>query len=288
MRLLLLLIGGLYLSSATAQDAERVIQTFKDDKIVNTHSIETLPARKLDVRIGHRFGDLLGDNGGWPTLYGLENATDVMIGAAYGVTNELSVGFHRTKGSGTLTALLNGTVKYRLLYQKTDNSSPVSLTFVGISTVSTTSRSPSEEAITSFPKTSHRFVHAAQLLVARKFGDRCSFQLIPSYVHRNLVTNEDENGIFSLGAAFRFQINKVLGVIGDLTYPFSSLRMPEGSGFYPPIGIGLEIDTGGHVFQVNFTNATGIIETDYIPYTRSNWTDLEFRLGFAISRKFTL
>ncbi len=288
MRLLLLLIGGLYLSSATAQDADRVIQTFKDDKIVNTHSIETLPARKLDVRIGHRFGDLLGDNGGWPTLYGLENATDVMIGAAYGVTNELSVGFHRTKGSGTLTALLNGTVKYRLLYQKTDNSSPVSLTFVGISTVSTTSRSTSEEAITSFPKTSHRFVHAAQLLVARKFGDRFSFQLIPSYVHRNLVTNEDENGIFSLGAAFRFQINKVLGVIGDLTYPFSSLRMPEGSGFYPPIGIGLEIDTGGHVFQVNFTNATGIIETDYIPYTRSNWTDLEFRLGFAISRKFNL
>ncbi len=286
MRLLLLLVCCLGFTSLMAQ--EKVTQTFKDDKIVNTHSVETLPARKLDVRIGHRFGDLLGDNGGWPTFYGLENAADVMIGAAYGVTNELSVGLHRTKGSGSLTALLNGSVKYRLLYQKTDNSMPLSLTFVGISTVSTTSKSSSAEAISSFPKTSHRFVHAAQLLVARKFGDRFSLQLIPSYVHRNLVANDDENGIVSLGLATRLQLNKVLGIIADFTYPFSTLRNAEDSGFYPPFGIGLEIDTGGHVFQVNFTNATGIMETDYIPYTRANWADTEFRLGFTISRKFNL
>ena len=114
-----------------------------------------------------------------------------------------------------------------------------------------------------------------------------SLQLIPSYVQRNLVTFDDENGLFSMGIATRVQVSKVIGIIADATLPFSSLRTTE-NGFYPAIGIGLEIDTGGHVFQVNFTNATAVMETDYIPYTTSNWLDGEFRLGFTVSRVFNL
>jgi hypothetical protein len=92
---------------------------------------------------------------------------------------------------------------------------------------------------------------------------------------------------FSLGVGTRIQLSKVFGIIADATFPFSDLRTSD-NGFYPAVGVGLEIETGGHVFQVNFTNATGIMETDYIPYTTSNWADGEFRLGFTVSRVFNL
>lgn len=272
-------------NSSSAQDL--VHQTFKDNKVINTHSVETLPARKLDIRIGHRFGDFAGDRGGWDNFYGLENAQDIMIGAAYGVTNSLSIGLHRTKGSGELTRLVNLTAKYRILRQAVSGGSPLSLTFVGLTSISTMKKSDNPDAINSFPKASHRVVYCAQLLAARKFGNAFSLQIIPSYVHRNLVKRDDENGIFSLGLATRVQVTKVMGILADVTFPFSSLRTAD-NGYYPALGFGFEFDTGGHVFQVNFTNATALMETDYIPYTRTNWLDGEFRLGFTISRLFNL
>lgn len=285
-RIYLLFLGlcfGLNVSFAQ----EFVTQTFKDDKVINTHSVETLPARKLDVRIGHRFGDLAGDRGGWDNFYGLENAQDIMIGAAYGFTNSFTLGLHRTKGSGDLSRLVNLTGKYRLLRQGVSSGSPLSLTFVGIASASTMQKTDNTDAINSFPKASHRLVYCAQLLAARKFGNNFSLQIIPSYVHRNLVQENDENGIFSIGFATRVQVTKVMGILADITYPFSTLRTAE-NGYYPALGVGFEFDTGGHVFQVNFTNATGIMETDYIPYTRTNWLDGAFRLGFTISRLFNL
>ena len=143
------------------------------------------------------------------------------------------------------------------------------------------------EVLNSFPKTAHRFANHISLLIGRKFSDRFSLQVIPAYTHRNLVATQDENGLFSLGFATRLQLSKVFGVIVDGTFPFSDIRNSE-NGYYPALGIGLEVETGGHVFQINLTNATGIMETDYIPNTRSNWGDGEFRLGFTISRLFNL
>ncbi len=273
------------LTSGTAQ--ELVQETFKDDKVINSHSVETLPARKLDFRIVHRFGDLAGDFGGWDNFYGLEDARDIMIGFAYGVTNKLSVGINRTKGSGPLSRLVNLNAKYRILHQKVDGSMPLSLTFYGLSSISTMKKTEVANELHSFAKSSHRVVYCAQFLIARKFGDAFSLQLIPSYVHRNVVPSDDENGLFSLGLATRVQLSKVIGLIADLTLPFSDLRT-SANGYYPGLGLGLEFDTGGHVFQLNLTNTTGIMETDYIPYTRTNWGEGEFRLGFTISRLFNL
>ena len=272
-----------------------VFQTFKDSRIVNVHSVETLPKRRLDVRIGHRFGDLLGDNGGWATFYGLENATDVMIGAEYGFTDNFTAGLYRTKGAGAmpqgqagLRQLINGVFKYRLLRQKEGKGTPVTLTVLGVSSLSTAKRiEDNPDVLRSFPDFSHRMAFTGQLLIARKFSDGLSLLIAPGYTHRNLVPFEDENGLFSMGAGARVQLSRVFGIIADITVPFSSRRTSD-NGFYPAVGLGLEIDTGGHLFQVNFTNATGIMETDYIPYTTSNWLDGEFRLGFTISRVFNL
>lgn len=265
---------------------EPVYQTFKDTRVINTHTIETVAKRKLDVRIGHRFGDLFGDGGGWATFYGLESAADILFNFEYGISDKLTVGIGRTKGAGPLRRLVCPSVKYRILRQS-ENGSPISITAFTLATISTMPRSENPDALNNFDNTAHRTSYALQALIARKFGDRFSLQLIPSYVHRNLVPFDDQNGLVSLGFATRVQINRVFGIIFDATFPFSSLRTSE-NGYYAPIGIGLEIDTGGHLFQVNFTNARGIMETDYIPYTTSSWGDGQFRLGFTISRLFNL
>lgn len=273
---------------------ERVNRTFKDTRVVNVHSVETLPKGKLDVRISHRFGDLFGDNGGWPTFYGLEVAEDVAIGAEYGFTDDFNIGLYRAKGAGAtpdgragLRQNLNGVFKLRVLHQEKEGN-PLSITAVGTATMSAATKiEGNTDLIRSFPKFAHRMAFNGSLVMARKFGDSFSFQLIPGVTHRNLVPFAGENTIFSMGVAARYQISRVMAFVADATMPFSE-TIKSDNGYSPPIGFGIEWDTGGHVFQLNFTNATGLFETDYIPYTTTNWADGEFRIGFTISRWFNL
>jgi len=277
-RFLFLLISiGIYCCQ-TAYSQEYVRRTFKDTRVINTHTVETIQARKLDLRIGHRFGDL---KGGWQSFYGLENAQDVLIGVDYGLTDNINIGLHRTKAAGPLNRLLNTTLKYRFVRQS-DNS-PISATGLGIWSISTMQKDDSNEfVLNNFKQFSHRFIFGGQILIARKFSDRFSLQVFPSYVHRNIVGFEQANGVFSFGAATRFQLTKVLGIIADATIPLGNDTTNAA------IGIGLEVDTGGHVFQINFTNARGIMETDYIPNTQATWGKGEIRLGFTVSRVFNL
>lgn len=270
----------LFLCFATLSFSQEFVRrTFKDTRVINTHSVETLQKRKLDLRIGHRFGNL---NGGWNTLYGLESAQDVLIGVDYGVTDDLNIGLHRTKGTGPLTQLINTSVKYRFLKQS-DTGSPITATALGIWTTSTMQRDESSEfVLNNFRKFSHRFIFGGQLLLARKFSDKFTLQVIPSYIHRNIVPFDEQNGTASIGGAFRYQLTKVMGIIADGTFPIGNTDAK------PAIGIGLEIDTGGHVFQINFTNARGISETDYIPNNQATWGNGDVRIGFTVSRVFNL
>ena len=257
---------------------------FKDTRIINAASVETLPGKKIDIRIGHRFGDLVGDAGGWPTFYGLESARDVLIGLDVGLSPKFMVGVNRTKGNGPLKQLINTSLKYKLITQK-ENSTPISLSAYSIVSISTMQSSTNPDAINFFEAFAHRMVYTAQLIAAKKFSNGFSLQIAPTYTHRNIVEFDDTNGIISLGMASRIQLTKVFGIIIDATYPFSDFRSSE-NGFYPSLGVGLEIDTGGHRFQINFTNSKAMSENDYIPYTTSNWGDSQFRLGFTISRLF--
>jgi len=266
---------------------EPVFQTFKDTRVINTQSVETLPRNELDFRISHRFGDMFGDNGGWSTLYGLENAADILFGVDYGISDYLTVGISRTKGNGPLQKLVNGTIKLNVQDQNDQGSSPFSIAIVAMTSFSTMGKSANPEDINYFNNFFERNILNGQLLMARKFNDRFSLQISGGYTYRNIVEPSDQNGLANLGVAFRLQLSRIFSVIGDYTVPLSNYRTKE-NGFYNPLGVGFEFDTGGHVFQINFTNARGIIETDFIPYTRSNWGDGEFRLGFTISRHFNL
>ena len=267
---------------------EQVYQTFKDTRVINSHSVETLRAGRMDIRIAHRFGDIAGAAGGWQTFYGLENATDVMIGAEFGLTDNLMFGVNRAKGAGPLKQNVNTFLKWRLITQEINGSQPFSLAFLAMATGSTMQKSNVEGVLNFFEKSAHRFSYHLQMFLAKKFSERLSLQINAGWTYRNIVPSNDQNDLVSVGGAARLQLTKSIGLIVDATLPISELRTSE-NGFYPAVGIGFEWETGGgHVFQLNVTNATGISETDYIPYTQSNWLDGQYRLGFTISRLFTL
>lgn len=284
--LLLLFITIGFLTNA--QESEKVYQTFKDTRVINAHSTETLKAGILDFRIAHRFGDFAGDGGGWETFFGLENASDVMIGFEYGLTNNVMIGLNRAKGNGPLKQNVNGIAKIRFAEQDVDNTIPFSLAVLGISSISTMPRSNTEGVINFFEKTAHRISYHAELIASRKFSNYFSLQLSGAWTYRNIVPSTDKNDLVSIGMASRIQLSKAIGIVLDGRIVFSDIRNSD-TGYYAPLGIGLEWETGGgHVFQLNFTNATGIEQTDYIPYTQSNWLDGEYRLGFTIARQFRI
>ncbi len=287
---LLAIIVLLVSSVCYGQDeVEKVYQTFKDTRVINAHSTETLKAGVMDFRIGHRFGDFAGPAGGWETFYGLENATDVMIGLELGLTDNFMIGINRAKGSGPLRQNVNGIAKIRLAEQDVNGSLPFSIAVLGQASISTMPKSDTEGLINFFPKFAHRMTYHAEAILARKFSNYFSLQLSGAWTYRNIVPSLDKNDIVSVGVASRVQLSKSIGLILDGRIVFSELRNAADSGYYPPLGIGIEWETGGgHVFQMNFTNASGISQTDYIPYTQSNWLDGGFRLGFTIGRQFKI
>lgn len=282
-----LAISGLFGQYGSEKD-DGIIQTFRHTRIINAHSVETLPARKLDFRIVHRFGDLAGSNGGFSSFYGLERAADVSIGFEYGITDNVMIGLSRTAGAGPLRQNLNGLFKTKFISQR-ENGSPFSVALNAISTYSTQEASPLENQLTSFTRQAHRLSYNVGLHAARKFSDSFSFQLGGSWTFRNLVDTGDQNDIFSVHGGMRIQVTKAFGLILEAVVPLQD-GLREGTiDYVAPLGIGFEFDTsGGHVFQLNLTNNRGISETDFIPYTTSRWEDASFRLGFTISRLFSL
>lgn len=282
---LLLFLFSILTIQAQDQRSDDVFDTFKDRRVINSHSVETLKKRQLDIRISHRFGDLAGDNGGWKNFYGLENAADVLLGVEYGATDDLTLGLFRTKGAANFNAIINGQAKYRILRQKKEGM-PVTLSVLGFTGVSTAEKGDDPEQLNYYDKTAHRFIHGAQILVARKFSNSFSLQISPNFIHRNIVPFGEENNIFSIGAATRIQITKVIGILADINIPLSGLQDQDDATI--PFGLGFEFDTGGHVFQLNFTNSRGLSIVDYVPNTTSKWGDGEFRMGFTISRLFNL
>ncbi|TVR79905.1 MAG: hypothetical protein EA412_05580 [Chitinophagaceae bacterium] len=259
--------------------------TFKTTRLILGHTVETLPKRSLDFRVAHRFDDILGDQGGLSNFYGFDRVTDIRIGFEYGITDNLMVGIGRTKGSAQITKNFEGFVKYRILKQMNDNSMPFTVTAMLSSSISTRAPSLVEYSEAAFQKFAHRLSYTSQLIIGRKFGDVMSLQLLPTVIHRNFVRFEDENTLFALGAGARINITRRTAIIIDYFYPFSEYRR-ENEEFKNPLGIGIEFETGGHVFHLNFSNSKGILESDFIPYTTSSWLDGEFRLGFNISRVF--
>ena len=257
-----------------------VLATFKTTRIVNVHSVETVKVRGLDFRVTHHFGDVAGQNGGIHTLYGMDQSADIRIAFEYGVSDRITVGTGRSK----IGEMLDGYFKYRLLTQTQDNRKPLSVTLL-TSMAYTPARAVSDE----YRNAAHRLSYTYQLLMAHKFNQKLSVQVAPSLLHRNYIFDPaDKHDLFSVGIGGRLKLTKRFALLADYMYTFSELRRKEESGYYAPLGLGIEIETGGHVFHMFFTNNAGVIENVFIPNTTSSWRKGEFKFGFNISRVFVL
>jgi hypothetical protein len=265
------------LEEATGSSTQYATATFKSTRIINGHSIERMQAGQLDFRINHRFGEL---NTGGYNLWGLDQA-NTHLSLEYGITNWVMVGV----GRGTYEKTYDGFSKFSILRQsKGDKNMPVSLslfTSIAYNTSKLNLPGPVNEW--------ERMSYVAQLLVARKFNERFSFELNPTYVHRNMVSTElDPNDLWSIGAGMRFKLTKRMSFNAEYYYVVPPAHDFRSVKTYNPLAIGVDIETGGHVFTIMLTNSLAMIEKAFIGETTGQWQNGGIHLGFNISRVFTL
>jgi hypothetical protein len=253
-----------------------VSSTFKTTKLVIGPSSENPAKGDLLFIITHHFGSL---NTGYENLFGLKQAT-IRLGLECGVTRWLGIG----AGLNTLRNTWDGFVKVKALRQSTGaRKMPLTLTLFGSTAIYTTKwTDPSRENYFS-----SRISYAFQAIAARKFSERFSFQISPTYVHLNLVpTAEDHNNIFSLGGGGRFKISNRVSVNAEYYYLFPNQIVSRPA--YSSFSTGVDIETGGHVFQIFLTNSMGENMESIIPETSGTWLNGTIFLGFNISRVFTV
>ena len=251
-----------------------VTAVFKSSRIVNGQSIENVGNGVLDLKILHRFGNI---NQGAYNLFGLDQAS-MRIGLDYGVNNRLMIGV----GRSTFEKQYDGFFKYKLIQQQTGlREIPVSVSLASTVIYKSLKDDPTAAYLSYV---SDKFSFAHQIIIARKFNDYFSLQLTPTLVHYNLVANSTmPNDFKSLGISFRQRITKRLNFTTEYFY-----RVNKIDGYNDPLTFGLDIETGGHVFQLHVTNATGMTERTFINETAGSWANGDVRFGFNITRAFTL
>ena len=219
------------------ETTEYAAASFKTNRVINLHSLESTTAGVLDVKISHRFGYL---NGGIYDLFGLDESS-VRLGADYGVSDRLTIGVGRSSYEKTY----DGFIKYKLLRQSTGlKNMPVSMAILGTAAITTLKwADPNRDNLFS-----SRVAYTTQLIIGRKFSKRLSFNAEYIYVPPDQLAEQYTNSL----------------------------------------SIGFDIETGGHVFQLHFTNSTSMIEKGFITETLGEWGKGEIHFGFNISRVFTV
>lgn len=249
--------------------------SFKTNRIINMHSLENTAEGVLDMKISHRFGTV--DQGIYD-LFGLDGATQ-RIGFDYGVTDDLCIGVNRN----SVRKAIDGFVKYRLLRQSTGKvNMPITLSLLSSMAIETQKFSD----LTRENYFSSRLFYTNQLLIGRKFNDVFTLELAPTVVHRNLVaTAAEKNTVYAMGIGGRIRLNRRTTFNAEYIYV---LPNQLGDGYKNSLSIGLDIETGGHVFQLHFTNSLSMSEYSYITQTDAAWGKNAVRFGFNVSRVFTM
>lgn len=255
------------------QSPDIVTGTFKSTRVVNGQSIENVGAGVLDFRISHRFGAI---SQGSYNLYGLDQAT-MRVGLDYGIAPRLTVGIGRSTYEKQYDAFL----KFKILQQQ-DGERFIP---IGISYVASTMYKSLKEATTTYsPYTSDKFSFAHQLIIASKINDYISLQVSPTLIHYNLVDSAKiPNDFKSLGISSRIRISKRVNLTSEYFYRFDKL-----AGYYNPLSLGIDIETGGHVFQLHVSNSNGMTERTFINETTGSWSKGDLCFGFNITRAFVL
>ena len=286
----------------TAPIAEKVQFAFKTTKVVNLQSLELIDAGVFDFKMSHRFGAL---NSGAAKFnsedavnaFGLDVAT-IRLGGEYGVNENLMVGLGRynVKSEKGVDAY----VKWRLMHQTSDNKKPLSILLLGAVDYKNTQYDRTIIGIAG-PVTmtwgipgKQRLSYVGQVIVGKKVNDDFSWVILPTVVvsgmsdrydaaSESFVSSGTAKTQFALGMGFR---NK-LSARTSLNMEYIPILNGNGD-FYNSFSVGFDIETGGHVFQVDFTNSLGMNESMFISRNADRWGAAGVRLGFNLHRVFTV
>ncbi|HPG11956.1 MAG TPA: DUF5777 family beta-barrel protein [Chitinophagaceae bacterium] len=268
---LLQLLGG----DKTEPQKEYVDYAFKSSRVIMSHSMEVIRPGVMDLRILHRFGNI---NKGAYELFGLDNAS-MRLGFDFGLSKNLMVGI----GRSTNKKELDGFFKYRLIHQaKGKGAMPFSFLLVGGSSMT----------LLKFSDTSRknyfssRIGYYGQAIIGRKFSEGFSLQFMPTVLHRNLVASPDDpNDMLAIGVGTRVKLSRRISLNVDYYYRINPNPADQTQN---PLSIGFDIETGGHVFQLHFTNAVGMNEKVFLAETQNRWDKGDIQFGFNISRSFQI
>lgn len=284
------ILGMIFLYSipAKSQDLDALLEkeskplttyataTFKSTRIVNGHSVERMKKKQLEFRVSHRFGEL---NTGSYNFWGLDQGT-IHLALEYGLTDWLEIGIGRSTYEKTADAF----AKVSILRQSTgEKNMPIQLLYLSSTEIIGLNTNPAMQQ-----NFSSRMSFINQILIARKFNESLSLQLTPTYIHRNLVPTElDRNDLFALGIGGRYKITKRMAFNVEYFYVYRDNAITLPVTYYNPLSVGIDIETGGHVFQIMLTNSTAMREGGFIGKTTGGWSNAGIHLGFNISRVFS-
>jgi hypothetical protein len=282
--LLIFLLAGV-LAGANAQEkvkkgplapVDYATSTFNGTRVVVGESSEIQERGDLAFVFSHHFGAI---NTGYENLFGLKQS-QVRLGLEYGATKWLGLGV----GLNTLQNTWDGFLKFKVLRQSRGGKKmPLTLTvYTSMAVYTTKWEDPDRKNYTA-----SRISYATQIILARKFGERFSLQIAPTYVHLNLVPSwEDHNNIFSLGGAAKFKISDVVSLNAEYYYLFPKQIVSTPA--YSTFSFGVDIVTSRHIFQIFLTNAMGENMESIVTRTSGTWWNGDIFLGFNIYRLFTI
>lgn len=249
--------------------------TFKTTRLINGHTIENTGKGILDLKVSHRFGTL---NQGPGDLWGFDNAR-MRFGFDYGITDRVMIGI----GRSTFEKQYDAFFKTKLIRQSSGKRNmPFSVGFLASVMVKTEKQAPDTVNKTYF---SNRLHYALQLIIARKFNENTSFQIAPTVIHHNRVPIGYSNDIYAIGFGGRQKISKRISINGEYYYVLPQYALAN---TYNSLSLGIDIETGGHVFQLHFTNSTPMTESSFITETTQTWGQGGIHFGFNISRVFVI
>lgn len=280
MRYLSLLLVFLFGQTVSAQDDllsqidsvdtnSKVVAAFKAVKIVNLESTKLLGKKELFFVVAHRFASV---KEGFEGFFGLDNAV-TQIKFIYGLSDKFSVAGARSEQAYDFSA------KYLIVSQQ-KNHFP--FTIVGFNSIGFNNQLKES----NYPKMdfNNRLIYVNQVLISRKCNEKFSLELAPTYFHENFVVdNEQTNSQFALGMGGRYKVSKRVSINADYV---PHLNRSSSSTFRNPLSIGVDIETGGHVFQMHFTNSQGIHESGFLGNTTGDWGKGDVFFGFNLVRVF--
>lgn len=250
---------------------KRVTSAFKSLKIVNLESTKLAAKGDFYFVVSHRFDYL---KNGFDDFFGLDNA-NTRLQFVYGVTPWLNI--HASRSGFNKTYEIAG--KYSLMHQEVDG---FPFEIVGFNSLAINTALDKE--LLPLLEFNDRLSYVSQVLISRKFNDKLSLEVAPTYFHENYVTDDNQdNSQFAIGVGGRYKLTSRWSLNMDYA---AHLNRASDSPYTNPLSIGVDLETGGHVFQMHFTNSLAMHESGFLGSTSGKWNKSQIAFGFNLVRVF--